>query len=50
MLLDRCFFLLFINDVIVVLTKKDYACELYAVDLKYYTALNADYGRDKLQE
>jgi ribonuclease P/MRP protein subunit RPP40 len=43
-------FLLFINDVIAVLTKKDCACELYADDLKLYTALSADYDRDELQK
>jgi ribonuclease P/MRP protein subunit RPP40 len=42
--------LLFVNDVIAVLTKKDCACQLYADDLKLYTALNTDCDQDELQE
>jgi hypothetical protein len=43
-------FLLFVNDVIAVLTKNDCACQLYADDLKLYTTLNTDCDQDELQE
>jgi Reverse transcriptase (RNA-dependent DNA polymerase) len=41
---------LFIYDVIAVLTKNECACQLYADDLKLYTAIFVDCDKNELQE